>query len=137
MEHVTVNDWRLEKPIALNVPYAPQNLNLTAASSVNMETIMREPSLCCVEDFSPQPSPDPADFSDSDRDEREEEETWGFRVRLYMFEPLSTASRERERQPAHPPSVWPYATVDNWQHLYDGGAYSRKNFIGRKINIRL
>ncbi len=69
----------------------PQNLNLTAASSTNMENSHEESLHSAVEVFSPQPSPNPADFSDSDRNEREEEEPLGFGVRPYMFEPLSTA----------------------------------------------
>ncbi len=52
---------------------APRNLNLTAASSVNMDNSHEEGLPSAVEDFSPQPSPNPADFSDSDRDEREKE----------------------------------------------------------------
>ncbi len=55
----------------------PQNLNLAAASSVNMEDSHKS-LLSAVKDFSPQPSPNPADFSDSERDEREEEEPLGF-----------------------------------------------------------
>ncbi len=77
-----------------------RSLNLTAASSVNMENSHEESLLSAVEEFSPQPSPNPADFRDSDRIEREEEEPLGFEVRPYMFKLLSTAavllSRERE-----------------------------------------
>ncbi len=82
-----------------------RNLNLTAASSVNIQNSYKESLPSAVEGFWPQPSPNPADFSDSDRDEREEEEPLGFGVRPYMFELLSTAEsaaepaeRERERK---------------------------------------
>ncbi len=68
-----------------------QNLNLTAASSVNMENSLEESLLPAVEDFSPPPSPNPAGCSDSDRDEREEEEPRGFGVRPLMFKPLSSS----------------------------------------------
>ncbi len=92
-----------------------RNLSLTAAGSVNIENSHEESLLSAVEDFSPQPSPNPANLSDSDRNEREEEEPLGFRVRPYMFEPLSTAGREREREreTAHPRGVWSCATFDN------------------------
>ncbi len=46
----------------LNIHYAPQNLNLTAASSINTENSHEEGLLSAVEDFSPQPSPNPANF---------------------------------------------------------------------------
>ncbi len=109
--HVTDNDWHLEQPIALNVHCAPAFFKLTAASSVNMEYSHEESPHSAVGDFSPQPSQSPADFSDLDGDEREEEEPRGFGVKPYMFEPLSTAGRERE--PAHPRDVWSCATLDN------------------------
>ncbi len=94
---------------------APQNLNLKTGQHVNVENNHEECLLSALEDFSPQLSPNPADFSDSDRDEREEEEPLGFGVRPYMFEPLCTAGkeREREREPAHPRDVWYCTRVDN------------------------
>ncbi len=70
----------------------PQNLNLTAVSSVNMENGHKESLLCTMEDFLPQSSPNPANLSDSDRDKREEGEPLGFGVEPYMFELLSTAT---------------------------------------------
>ncbi len=96
MGHVAENDWRLEWPIALNVCYAPANLNLTAASSINMENSQEQSLLSALEGFSPQLSPNPADFSESDRDEREEEEPLGFGVRPYVCTPLSTAGSAAE-----------------------------------------
>ncbi len=83
----------------------PQHLNLTAASSVNMENSHEESLHSAVEEFSPQPSQSPTDFRDSDKDEKEEEEARGFGVKPYMLEPLSTAGRERERAGSSPRRV--------------------------------
>ncbi len=65
----------------------PQNLNVTAASSVNSH---EDGPLSAVEDVSPQPSPSPAEFRDSDGDERKKEEPRGSGVRLHMFEHWQT-----------------------------------------------
>ncbi len=78
-----------------------------------MENSHKESLLSAVENFLPQTLPNPSDFSESDRDGMEEEELLDFGVRPYMFELLSTAGREREREPAHLHNVWSCATVDN------------------------
>ncbi len=130
----------------------PQNLNLAADTSVNMENSHKESLLSAVEDFSPPPSPNPVDFSDSNKDEREEEQPLGFGVRPYTFELLSTADsaaelehrhREREREGERegegesqliPTTCGPvrWLTTDSilrWREGRAWGGYSRKNFI--------
>ncbi len=88
-----------------------------------MEYSHEESLLSVVEDFSPQPSPNPADFSDSDRDEREEEEPLGFGVKLYMFEPLSTASSAAEPAERERESMLIPATCDLVQRLITESIY--------------
>ncbi len=83
----------------------PQNLNLSAASSVNMEKSHEESLLSAVEDFSPQPSPTPADFSDSDKDGREQEEPLGF-CSSRSLQPAVLLSRQRSILAMRGPARW-------------------------------